>query len=220
MKAIAQNAVTKTLAKSVEQKHLTAYHNWNVTTNPAGSVSKISAIVQGHTDQQRIGDEVNLVSASIRLHCRLDTPGTTGDYFANVRVLVFQWKMSDVSGPPTLDDILQGTGTNPFVAPYDFDNQRANMFSVLYDKVFLLAAPTYSNTATGSGNQYLWPGNTRNTDFYDNVELDLKFCKKQIQFDAGSLLGVNHIYAAAISDSSVPAHPVVDWYSRLVFTDP
>lgn len=184
--------VNKVVMKSSEKKY------WDVATTTSvdlsGSITDLTAIPQGDTDQTRDGDQLQI--RSIKGKAQIQVADTT----QIVRFIIFQWYMDTnvVGTAPTVGQILQsvGTGYGP-MSGYNHDG-RYN-YRVLYDRTCFL-------------------------DTTDKVQCGLQWfinkgLRRKIQFHGGATGGKNKIYLLLLSDSGAATHPAVIYYNRVSFSD-
>lgn len=167
------------------------------TSNTGQSISTnmllLSSTVQGTADSgQRIGDEITI--RNLELYFQLKVGSTN----ANIRVVVFQWKLdTTITGAPTNSAVLQTTGTlSELVSSYNHD-EMSRSFTILYDQSFGL------NTVDN------------NTVFR---RLKLYPTTKKIHYVNGSTTGIGHIYMYLFSDNVVNLAQC-NYYTRLNFVD-
>lgn len=185
--------VNKVVMKQSEKKY------WDVATTAVsvditGSITDLTSIAQGDTDQTRDGDQLYL--RSIKGKAQIQVADTTNI----VRFIIFQWYMDTnvVGSAPTVSQILQSVGTaiGP-MSGYNHDG-RYN-FRILYDRTCFL-------------------------DTTDKVQCGLQWyinkgLRRKMQFHGGATGGKNKIYLLLLSDSGAATHPSVAYYNRTAYSD-
>lgn len=181
--------VNKALDKKVEKKFFDVNNAGSVTNVTA--INKLSAVTQGQTDLQRIGDKLTLRNLQYKLEM------ACSDAFNRVRVTIIRWNRDDNSDVVTSARVYQALGLS-LHSPFNFDSLRKGDFTILYDKVH---------------NMVLNQDTT-----IKNINKRFKI-KSSINFNAGGTTGEGHIYSLLTSDSGVAAHPAINEYSRITFSD-
>lgn len=135
--------VQRVLAKQIEKKF--ADNNFIFTLGTTTMPIRLTALSQGVTDSDRIGDKVNLDYYSARITLVGDN-GTSAPFYQRVRTIIFQWFPDDGASAPTAATIING-GTSHIFGYYN-TNQTSN-FKVLYDKKQVMsnepANPSFEN---------------------------------------------------------------------------
>jgi hypothetical protein len=152
------------------------------------------AISQGTQATEREGDEIVLKSLFGRYSI------IAADTTNFMRVIFFKWNIDSAVAAPTVADILQGTGTNPWIADLNQNNIEDGKFQVLFD---------HSHSFTLAGNACL----TRRYNIYGK-----KLKKKRLIFNTAATTGIGQFYMMLISDSVAASHPTFMWYSRVHYT--
>lgn len=129
------------------------------------------------------------------------------DSYNVFRVILFQW-LINTDEPPTVGDIVMGTGTaNSTLQMYNYKNK--NNYKILYDKTHTLSTNAGNNLAI-----------VRHVKIH-NSQLRIK----KFTYEGNSESGYNAklqkggIYYMLCSDSTVISHPTINWACRLLFTD-
>lgn len=165
----------------------------------AGYQSVVTNIAQGQTQNQRIGDNLNLLSLQFRFRLSLGSTPTDGP----VRVIVYQWHDMSSGSDPVPADILQTIGTaSSFLAPYAESQQKD--YSILYDKTYTLTAaqrPVYCSPRISINGG--------------------KFMQRSMHFKpASSVLARNNLYLLFIGqNASGVTCPFIDFICRVRYTD-
>lgn len=177
----------------------TDYYDNGLNASAVGVVSTIqgglSTPIQGVADGQRVGDKLKAKLFNFRFNLIF------GDPTQVVRVILFRW-YEDNTVAPTAAQILQNPLGFPVTTGINHDTIKKGQLHVMFDK-------TYSMSGTGSSASIF-----RSIKIYGR-----KLGKKGIEFNNGAITGVNHIYALFQSDSTAAPNPVINWYSRLEYTD-
>lgn len=192
-----QSRATKRIAQKVynsktEWKHHDASATF--TASYSGNVQDVSIIPQGDGDTERIGDNINAYSLSLRMD--MSNADDTNLY----RVVVFQWLASTT---PTPSDILTDTST-VYACLSQYINDKVGKGKsalILYDKTFALNAP--------------YSGGVEHKVAYKKIKLR----RRKIQYQTGGTTGVGKVYILAISDSAATSHPALLFDCRLHYTD-
>lgn len=190
VKRIAGKVVSRRLRNEQELKfHVVPGLSLGVDTT--GTVTDLTNIPQGTTDEYRIGDKVYL--RSLRLNYQIKA----ADSVNYMRVAVFQWT-DNTTADPTPTDLLQNVATYPIISPWYHDRIQAGVIKVLYDKVHYLDSDDSEAIAFVKINRGL---------------------RRHVQYVGGGPQGVNKLYLFTISDSGVVSHPTITYYTKLQFTD-
>lgn len=191
--------LTKTQRKQVKQiissvQEHKIFDTVNATTvSYAGSVIPLSDIPIGTSDLGRIGDQIVPTSLEMRFNW------FAADSTNFCRAILFRWMPSFGTDPPAPGDILElVSSTNAVNSPIRQDTR--NYFNVLMDKTWSLVLS----------------GDTVIKDF----RRTMKMAKRKIQYISNSTTDqTGGIYMLFITDSSLTAHPAINYYFRLRFTD-
>lgn len=106
-----------------EKKYFAVSSGGPQTVDSTGTITSISNIPQGDTDNTRDGDQAYI--RSLELFWEADA----ADVFNVLRLLVVQWYPATT---PLVTDILLTTGVDGFMSPYNHDQRF--QFRVIYDK--------------------------------------------------------------------------------------
>lgn len=181
------------VAKAINKKAEFKYHTayYNPSSIPNnGTVTNLTNIPQGLLDTERVGDQIRLATITFRYVVQL------GDNFNFLRVIFFQFKNNNAL-PPSVSAILNGTSPT-YLSQYSVDNNQT--YQILYDRTHRLDTDDPAKVIIGKCN--------------------MKYCKRKLQFTAGSAtVGTGMIYALAISDSSASPHPSVTGEINFWYTD-
>jgi len=197
---------------SAEKKYYTVTSTQVVDNASGTSCVKCSAVPQGDIDQSRDGDQLTIRSIEFAFTAQLLVASlATNTLVQNLRVILFQWLMTDNGASPTIASILDttaGLGTL-WQAGYNHDN-RFN-FKILYDERFNLTQQ--SNVACSGSEQHLARAMITTGFRYGN----------KIQYVAGGTNGTGNLYYFAVSD--IPAAQAANTkanvitYTKLNFSD-
>lgn len=192
-KLATQKYVKKALHTLVETKYFDTTST-GTSIDYSGTLVNLTLIPQGSTDVTRVADKATLRAV------RLNFAFGVGDAFNEFRIIIFQWYPNTTLLSPIVADILAYTGSNlacqsPYV--HDYQNQHA----VLLDRRFQLVNGTEAAVMVRK------------------YKLPMKYCRKTINFTAGTTGGSNHLYALFISDSAAATHPNVQYITRVYFDD-
>lgn len=212
-----QKASIKRIVRSMAEKKVwdvrfSVFSDSDPPVNWAGYILSLTAVPQGYTDTQRIGDKCT--GSSLRLCIYSEPPGQNStasppiqpDGFNNLRVVPFVWR-DDTD--PEIGDIFDGTdGTSVSQAPLYHLNHDKKVKRKILDDTMIRATTTWGldtngNTVTqGSWNVPLLYAKTINLTKLrrgDNI----------INFQGGTTNGVNKIYVALIAPHNNTTGPDV-----------
>lgn len=188
-KGMVRMEVSKYMNKFVEKKFFDVNNTGSVTN--VSAINKLSAVTQGQTDLQRIGDKLTLKNLQYRLEM------ACADVYNRLRVTIIRWNRDDNTDVVTSARVYQALGLS-LHSPFNFDSLRKGDFTILYDKVHNMVLNQDSTI--------------KNLVKRINV-------KSSISFNGGGTTGEGHIYSILTSDSGGVAHPSINEYSRITFTD-
>lgn len=184
--------------KDQEKKFKLSTSNGPQTVDSTGTVTCLSIITQGDSDEERIGDQLYLRSIQIMWNAEI------ADTFNYLRLIIFQWfpQVTDTqNSPPTIANNILFAGTSAqenYNMPYYHDSRY--LFRILYDKTV-----------------------TVSTDFPCTkrfVHTITKGFKRKLQYFASSSTnGMNQIFVLKISDSTAASHPEINSAFKLNFSD-
>lgn len=168
----------------------------NATATNVGTITNLVLPTQGTGAGQRVGDTIQLR----RMTFNYTVSTQNADIFNRVRLVLFIWKPNAFLVAPTIATLTNGTGTTTTQWMYDW--QYSNQFTILYDKIHYLSglatAPTVGGCQGGS------------------IEMNLN---SRVEFSPGATLGSNQLYLAYISDSLVAPFPLLEYGSRVQFSE-
>lgn len=190
VKSEVKREVKTLLARRSELKYIVDTQSQNVSTS--GFIKKITdGIPTGSTTGQRIGDMIN--ARSVELHGNI----LRGDASNFVRIIVFQWRVSD-STAPVLGDIIG----SPAKWWDGYNGDKRSYYTILWDKTF----PMSQN---GSN---------------DVVAFKKKIYKRmasRLEYETGASNspGTHMLYYILLSDSGAIGHPLVNIYTKFNYKD-
>lgn len=191
--------IKQTTVKLAEKKYRLSTSNGGQTVDATGTVTCISNIPQGDSDEERIGDQIYLRSIEVMWDA------VVYDTYNFLRLMIIQWfpQVTDTSGtsPISIANNILFDGTSDvenYNMPYYHDNRY--QFRVLYDKTITV------NTDMPA---------TRRHHFHIT-----KGFKRKIQYYGSSTTnGMNQIFVIKISDSTAASHPTINSAFKLNFSD-
>lgn len=193
---MAAMSLTKRIKKAVEK---TKEHKFldrrlldgtDVISSTA-TVQKCSAISQGITDNERVGDSINATSFEARVVCG------AGSVPAVYRLVIFQWRADDATAP-VVGDVLELSGSaTAYNAPYNHDKR--SQFRIV-DDVRVSVSPN-------------GPQISEKTLKYFGKKIT-----KEIKYLAAGTTGYNQFYTISVSSAATNG-PVLRLDTRLNYTD-
>lgn len=205
------NKVTK---KESEHKQASASTTYADVYDGGGSIqtNMTSIITQGTTDAQRIGDELELTGIHLRMSF-INGQGANSYPTINWRVMVFQYKSQD--NTPSGTELLTSATANAGVTYGTFSARNIDylsVYNVLYDKAF----------QTGGNNGVaLTADQNSKLNHYLEFRVPLKYCKRKIQYENSTAVGVNDIYLFVTTDlNSLAVNPQCKYHYTLNYIDP
>lgn len=165
------------------------------------TITHMTNIPQGTTDNDRIGDELRLEKSYLRLFCGSQSPRNT------LRVLFFQW-IPDNTNPPTSADILLvgSSGTQDYTSQYNHDKR--HLFKIIFDQTY---------TLVGDGQAATSPNQDSSVQFH---QYTLDFTRPKVQYDAASTtVGSNQLYIMYMGDQNGAAAPFMFYTLKLMYRD-
>lgn len=197
--------VAKLIHGQIEDKRcdkVYAYTNQSYNTGLSTPLLLTNGIAQGIDVVSRVGDRITLRSLHLRMSVYHNT-STTVDPQNNYRVIIFKWKLSNMTVPnPSF--ILQYPSTAIALnyginSPYSWTLAGEDTFAILYDKSFSLSpnAPTVCH----------------------NIRLN-KYLGA-INFEQSVQTGTGHIYIMVCTDDglAIAPCPTIGFICRTVFED-
>jgi len=199
------------LDSSTEKKAF-FYSTGNVAVTTAGVAYKLSTVTEGAGRSQRVGDELNVRSLSIRYSIQVGATGllAAADQFNSVRLIVLRWAQDDGAYVPSTANILQsGSATAVLNEHYNFDGR--NLYKVIYDKTHVVF-----NSPVWNGSTTTWQHGYGANFASDTLEIPLN---SKISFDIDGTSAIGHYYLLAVSDSAFSPNPSLEFTTRLDFLD-
>lgn len=192
----AQAAQVKRMVKSkTEKKYFRPGVQNDSLTLAAPTISSLANIAQGVADGQRIGDEIEYVSAKIKID------NIIGDSTNLTRFILFKWRENDQFTAPTIAQIL-ATGPSGAVDPWSHYNDKTkDSYIILFDKTFV-----GSNGASSDSVRQFF-----------QTTIPVKGHARY--FADASTNGTNKLYAIRWSDSAAIPNPTMTWQVEVVYTD-
>lgn len=186
------NARINKLARETtpEKKHIDNYNSGTVSNS--ASINYISNIGQGLTDNQRLGDEIKVLTIDLTAQV------VAGDATNAIRVLVI--RDVDTDGVAPTETELFETTSNPF-SP--INSAYTHRFKVLYDKLIGVA------TAGPDG-----------LTFRARIKCPSLITEYINTGATDASAGTNAYWLIRQSDSGAATHPTCVVYTRLTYVDP
>jgi len=173
--------------------------NVSATSVGAGAtLIPLSNMAQGVGRSQRVGDSASLIG----LNMTYEIVQLNADIYSDTRVIIFQWFPNTALLVPVLADILQNTAAIGLYSQYNWENR--DQYRILYDRLH-----SQSGLATA-------PTSTSNESVL-NRRVGVQ--RKLMEFAIASTTGSNQLYVLWISDSSIAPFPIINFTSRVKFTD-
>lgn len=199
IKAIARIEAKKAVAKKVESKVfdysvLAATVDWSASTT---IFNITNGIVRGTGENDFIGDSL------MPTHIRIKWACVCKDNTNLLRVVVIQNK---AGGVPLGATLFQTSGSvNTPLSPYD--SSYSKTYRVLFDEFYSMVGsvddpPTMTGTSQITG--------------------DIRILSKKlrpISFNTAGAVTTGDIWLIFVSDSGLPANPIVQFFSRLYYKD-
>lgn len=199
-RVVSKNEVRQMIEARIHNVDELKYKTNNTTYSPStsGTTTHLTSIAGGTTDSTRVGDAVTLESIEVRFNglCASSVAGSTE--INAIRMLLIQWHPVS-NAAVTLADILLDNLAY-WISPYDHDNQRAKLFTILRDETF--STDGYSRAG-----------------FTGHWMVNRGFQKKMCYIAGSSSNQSNGLYLMLVSDSSAVSHPAVNTYVKVNYTD-
>lgn len=188
--------------------------NQAVYDNLGQYIVDLTAVTQGVSGAQRVGDKLYPMSLMLRFNLWNNT-GVTSNLVCNWRIFIFQYRAdSSIAAHPTLADFLQ---TNPANAGttygsfsnYDIDYDR--MCHVLWDSGLIQTVGNHGQVVTGATSLGEWAIVQKSITLGRNRSID---------YFTGTTTGFNHIFLAVTTDqATIASNPLLTYSSQFRFTD-
>lgn len=160
----------------------------------AGVIIDVSAPVQGIGAVQRIGDEISLVALQLGIVATVTAAAPVSN---TMRVLLVRWQNDSSVVVPTTTAVLQTTGLASAVVPYNMQNSRNGLFSVVFDQSFAFAPIASANPTV-------------------IVKRELNLRGTNLRFGPAALTGEGKIFLFIVG---AQASTNYDYYTRLIYLD-
>lgn len=174
-------------------------------------LTHLTPVVQGVADNQRVGDQLTLNSINIR-GVMLSGDGATANRFNDIRIVVFQYKDSDMN--PLVSEMFLSNTVTSAAAQNAYSNRNIDYlaeYNFLYDKTYHL------DYGLQNASNY---GQTGILSKHFEIKVPLKWVKKKVQFTAATTNTVNGIWLMAIgSSASVATNPSIGFSWSVGYTD-
>jgi len=133
---------------------------------------------------------------------------SNSDVYTTSRIIIFQWFPSTaITLAPGVGDILQNPSGAVCFSQYNFE--LSENYRVLEDLIFHQSGATGFPTSTSSVGKF---NHSVSGLFSDPSKLD-------IEFALGTNEGINKVFILCISDTAVTPYPILNWTSRIFYTD-
>jgi len=211
-KGMVKDIVKGILHKDVEEKF--AVLDLSVAQISGSTVTDLSTIGQGVTQQERVGDQLTLR----RLHWSFKVVASTGglltgaDAYDTVRVILFRWWGDSAAAAPVVADILKlgASNTDYTIANYNYDNKEK--YKILSDFCHVVYnAPIYNGSAIA-----VEPGPGHVWIHREDIQ---KVGNPVVYYNNNANTGSGHVYVWYISDSAFSPHPTITYALALEYDD-
>lgn len=195
-----------------EKKYFITNSGGLFSVTSTGSVTHLTAVPQGDTDQTRDGDQLTIRSLELKWQAftGFTNSTTTYDFFNRVRCLVVQWYPQTT---PVLGDILLSVGNGAHIAPYNHDTRF--QFKVLYDSTKTVDQTLFYNGTTTFG---MSTGNSESQLITKRINRGYK--QRRVQFVGGTVTAPsNGLYLIFVSDSVAITNPQAEYVAKLNYSD-
>ena len=197
--SVGRNEVKRMVKRAInygkEKKHYDLNFE-DIDVIDTGNTALLTGVTNEDSDTTRIGDRITMQSLEYKFRV---VPQATA---SKMRLVLLQWKQ-DSSNAPTLSTLFEQGGT--YTLGFDnWDEMKSNAHQILFDRTYNLAG------SASNGARYI----TGRVKLFGK-----KIPKKQIQFDNSASSGWDHIYAIVFSDKATSGGPLLDYSSRLIYTD-
>lgn len=221
-------------------------HKFLVTTFPSATIGtqgsamdiddgglgpySLCLVPQGDTDNTRDGDRIKAKSLSFKIHM-FTSDAEDRDFSIHpcvVRFIIFQWKPNSALVAPSPSNILltdpisTGGASITVYSQYNWDTRQS--YNIVYDRTYTLNGDGLINVPAGTA-PLIQLISTRTDTSQRHIKGNISFARlaKQLQYNAGSLFGSNHLwfYIIANTTSASPAKNKAAFVfsSRLIYTD-
>jgi len=196
--------LTQKVNKIIKRKEESKYHSNLIYQNSFGGtatalgdfclaedLTDVAQSAGASSDTTRIGDEVEISRLLVKFQMSQDV--IVGQIGQTNRVIIFQWKpnsLFSVTNRPTVAELSQllapgptNTGVNEYNSLSHFNHDSRSQFNVLYDQSFRQMEAGAVGVAQSDSVML-----TR------SFAVNLKRARKKIQYTAGSVNGMYHIW--------------------------
>lgn len=165
------------------------------TTSYTWSIGDITDPGSGSTDLTRTGSEITVRDVELRYGVYFNPNATAGT--AAVRMVIVQSYEDNSASGFSPSRFFYSTGSvYSFQSPYNHDNRR--LFKILYDDVIAIS--------------------TSGPARVERVVL-VKPARKKVRFQNTTSSGDGHIHVCFVANVNSTPGPLVDYYSRVNYTD-
>lgn len=161
-------------------------------------ISNFNLIIPGDNQFQREGIKISPQNLNMRGSVAIPN---LGDVTNNIRMIIFRWNEASSISVPSISDILYNNGSGTARLWSSYSKEAVGRYAILLDK-------TYSMSADG----------TRMYHFNYNFNKKHKSWVSNIVYNT-TISNKYNYYMLLISDSAAAPHPVIDYETRLTFTD-
>lgn len=181
----------QTMQKATEWKFTYGTGNYNTSTTL--SIYQLNSLITvGTADfNNRIGDKYHIKAGQIGFNVSNADPTNI------LRMVVFQWNDIDVPVPSSLFEDSSTIGM--LLGSFNGDSLRSKGLHIILDKHLAL--------------------NTYNPNYTVRVKLNMKGCKPCCMNGGSATVGNGNIYIAFLSDSSLTAHPIIQYAFKFNYID-
>lgn len=165
-----------------------------------GTVVPLTDVPQGQTDVTRNGD--SLFMRNYKFNYIITG---TGDITNIMRVMIVQCRYSTAT--IGVNDVLT-VASNPMS---DYNHDRIRQFKVIYDRQHYITSYV-ADSVTGTIG-------VSDKQIQGRRPLLYKLGRKKVQFEGAGTTGQYKLFAIFLSDSAAIAHPSIQYYGRVNFTD-
>jgi len=198
----------RSLEKQQEEiKYLDTYTATSATTSP--TIYQVSTVSQGAAQFNRVGDKLLGIKFDLDIiaNYSFSAGSFSQDFFDNLRIIMFVWRIPTQLLAPVATSILQSTSTFGVMSPFTYEDRKS--YKVILDlKPYVTGyynATTSTSTPTDTS---IWKWNVKGHRL--NLPID---------FSLNGNTGTNHLYLLVMSDSAGSPHPVIQTMVRFYYTD-
>jgi len=202
---IQRRQVKKLVEQPMEHKHHTVdavYTQMDFATVRQYLLTAVPQVAAIGNDQTREGDQITLKSIDVRLLLQNGINLTTSPPGTTWRIVIVQDKNYNSSGTINPLEVFN-EDTNSTLAGWSSHRNVDHLGTkiILYDKTFVTSIYT-------------------NNDRMIHVKPNMKYCKKTIQYNAGSTTNQEGgIYILLMNNSNATIDPYFTFQSRITYTD-